>query len=90
MKTGELLMLSTEEYSDQCHSGPFEILKDFDISEVAKKVSEMQPLQHTWRNKNGPNDVIKYLIDQSFIKEVPCKSVHLGSYGDIVLSGDLE
>ena len=90
MKKGELLMLSTEEYSDQCHAGPFEVLKDFNISEVAEQVKNMEKLiPESWRDKNGPDDVIKFLQDNFFIKEVSCRETHLGSYGDIRLTGDL-
>jgi hypothetical protein len=89
VKKDELLMLSSEEYSDQCHAGPFKVLIDFNISEIAEIVKE-QLSKHKWKNKTGPDDVIDYLKDGGFIVEIPCKQIHLGSYGDIDLSGDLE
>ena len=89
MKKGELLMLSTEEYSDQCHAGPFMVLIDFNISDIAEIVKD-EPSINKYRIKAGPDDVIHYLKNKGFIVEVPCKSIHLGSYGDICLYGALE
>lgn len=89
MKKDELLMLSTEEYSDQEHAGPFKVLRDFDLHEVAATVEKL-PSTHGWRDKAGPEDVIDYLTREGFIAEVSCKKVHLGSYGDIHLTGDVE
>jgi len=89
VKKDELLMLSSAEYSDQCHSGPFKVLIDFNISEIAAIV-KAQPSTHAWRAKTGTDDVIDYQQKEGFIIEITCRSTHLGSYGDIYLSGDLE
>ena len=90
MKQGEMLMLSTEEYSDETHSGPYKVLRDFDIVAVAKLVAETPPEdQSRWRKKNGPDDVIDYLERNGFIEMLPCRRVHLGCYGSIELTGDL-
>ncbi len=83
LKTGELLMLSTEQYSDWNRAGPFKVLKDFDIHEVAEMVSKMPPLNPAWPIKNGPDDVVNYLVEHDFIELLPCYDFHLGSYGDI-------
>ena len=89
--TGELLMLSTEQYSDQTHAGPFKILKDFDIHDVAKIVGALPVVKYPdWRTKNGPDDVIDYLKANQFIEEVPCYKIHLGSYGDINVTPEKE
>lgn len=89
MKPGELLMLSTEEYSDQCHSGPYKVLQEFDIAVIAQVVSNLPPMM-PYRTKNGPDDVITYLESNKYIEMLPCRAVHLGSYGSIELSGDFE
>ena len=83
LKTGELLMLSTEQYADWNGEGPFKVLKDFDIHEIADLVRKMPPLDPTWDVFNGPNDVVNYLVEHAFIERLPCHEFHLGSYGCI-------
>lgn len=83
IKNGSLLILSTEEYSDQCHAGPFKALVDFDLVEVAEIVKQMPPPANSWKNKTGPDDVIDYLLDNAFIEAVECQTFHLGMYGNI-------
>lgn len=85
IKTDSLLMLSTEEYSDQCHSGPFKVLKDFDIHAIAQVVKDT-PIVHRWKEKNGPDDVIEYLKKEGFIELLECADIHLGCYGNIEVS----
>jgi hypothetical protein len=83
-RTGELLILEDGEYSDKSWSGPFRVLKDFDIIELAEQ------LKATW--KTGPNDYGSgpgpfdfrdWLHKEGFIADVECRSVHIGSYGTL-------
>lgn len=84
-------MLSTDEYSDLNYAGPFVVLKPFDIQQIGKQVSVLPVLSESiYRKKNGPDEVIQYLLDNSFITKVECRNFHLGSYGDINITGDFD
>ena len=82
IKKDSLLMLSTEEYSDQSHAGPYKVLKDFDIRAVARIVNGAPPMRE-WKDKNGPDDVIEYLEQEGFLEVLECRDIHLGCYGNI-------
>ena len=85
MKTGELIVLSTEQYSDYDFTGPYRVLKDFEWPDVvvAAKESFVPAGPKNWQQKAGPDDVTEYLEKDGFIEKVPCSKFHLGSYGDI-------
>lgn len=85
MKTGELLVLSTEQYSDYDFTGPYRVLKDFEWPDVVAEVNaSFVPAPKKYlKQKAGPDDVTAYLEKNGFIEKVPCSKFHLGSYGDI-------
>jgi hypothetical protein len=85
IQVNTLIMLSTEEYSDQAHAGPYKVLKEFDMIGVSEIVKQL-PTKIEWRSKAGPDDVITYLTEQGYIEEIQCEWIHLGSYGDINIS----
>ena len=83
-KAGELMLIEMGEYSDKSWRGPFRVLKDFDIVELAEH------LKATWkRGKNdytdspGPYEFAEWIAKEGYIEDVECRSVHIGSYGDI-------
>lgn len=84
MKQGQLLLLSTEQYSDYSYSGPYEVMNDFEFSDI---VAKLKVIFATKEVKAGPDDVRDYLLGNSYIREVECTEVHLGSYGAIDING---
>ncbi len=85
MKTGELLILSTDKYPDYTFSGPYRVLKDFTFAEIVAVVKSRPGTG--WKSKAVPDDVVEYLKNEGYIEVVPCTEVHLGSYGDIDVMG---
>jgi len=88
-KTEELIMLVTGEYDDTIYSGPVKVLKPFDIrEEINNHIMEFtkEAYKDTYRDEPSPESFIKYLIRFSFIEDIPCKHIHIGSYGDINLN----
>lgn len=88
MKQGDLVILSTEVYSDKASSGPYKVLKDFLFKDIVPLVTVQQ--NHPWREKPGPDDVIHWLRFNGYLEDVECTEVHLGSYGDIDVTGVTE
>lgn len=83
-KAGELLILEDGEYSDKSWAGPFRVLKDFDIVELAEQLkSTFKPAEHHYSEEPGPSDFREWLHTQGFIEDVECRSVHVGSYGTL-------
>lgn len=82
MKPDQLLILSTEEYSDYGFSGPYKVLKEFRFKDIVPLVY-LEPLGEAWKHKHGPDDVTSYLIKYGYIEKVECREVHLGCYGRI-------
>lgn len=76
----QLILLSTEKYSDYGYAGPFVCNADFDLSVIADEV------QNSNDGKSGPNSVTLHLLEKGLISKVGCREVHLGSYGNIELS----
>ncbi len=90
MKQGDLLNLSTEEYSDQTYSGPYLVLKAFlfkDIVPLVEAAFGPTTTTYKWQDKAGPEDVTTWLVAAGYIARLPAINVHLGSYGDIEITG---
>lgn len=84
-KVGEIVVLETGEYSDRGWHGPFRVLKDFDMREaVAQCVAEHKPA-HEWDKQPSPYDLAPWLQKSGFIEDIPCRTLHVGSYGEISL-----
>ena len=79
LSKNQLVILSTDEYSDYGYSGPFICHRDFDLSIIATQVANGRQLG------NGPNGLTLHLITNGFISKVDCREIHLGSYGNISL-----
>ena len=77
---GELVLLSSELYSDYGYSGPFRCARQFDLSEIADKLEANNEYRH------GPNSLVLHLLENGFIEKLHCREVHLGAYGNIELS----
>jgi hypothetical protein len=81
-KAGELLILEDGEYSDKSWSGPFRVLKDFDIVDLAEQLkATFKPEEHHYSSEPEPYNFRDWLHTQGFIEDVECRSVHIGSYG---------
>lgn len=89
MKKGDLIIFEQGEYYDYDCSAPFIALRDFNIKEVAN-IAKGMPSGNISKSKSCEDDVIEYLKTNKYIVEAPCKNIHLGRYGDIDISGDLE
>ncbi|MBI6707254.1 hypothetical protein YA0599_03370 [Pseudomonas syringae] len=77
---GELVLLSSELYSDYGYSGPFRCTREFDLSEIADEL-EADP-----EHRHGPNSLVLHLLETGFIEKLHCREVHLGTYGNLNLS----
>ena len=85
-KAGELLILETGEYSDKSWSGPFKVLKDFDIREAAAQYkSEFKPDENSYSDEPSPYEFRDWLSKTGLIEDVDCRSVHIGSYGSVCI-----
>jgi hypothetical protein len=91
VKTGELLILETGEYSDKQWHGPYRVLKDFTIGEARDAyVDQWKPEPDGWREQPDPDGFSGWLVAQQFIEHVDAKWVYIGSYGRLELDGDLD
>jgi hypothetical protein len=79
LSKNQLVILSSEEYSDYGYSGPFICRSNFDLSVVAEQVA------NGYETGNGPDGLMLYLITNGFISRVDCREIHTGSYGNINL-----
>lgn len=77
---GELVLLSSELYSDYGYSGPFRCAREFDLSEIADELDADTEYRH------GPNRLVLHLLEIGFIEKLHCREVHLGAYGNLELS----
>lgn len=74
---GQLVILSTERYSDYSYTGPFICNRDFDLSNIANEIKEQSS------GSAGPNRVTLHLLNNGFISKVDCREIHLGTEGNI-------
>lgn len=85
-KAGELPILEDGEYSDRSWAGPFRVLKDFDIGELADQLkATFKPAKNDYHKEPGPYDFRDWLSREGFIEDVECRSVHIGSYGTLAI-----
>lgn len=83
-KAGELLIIEMGEYSDKSWSGPYRVVKDFDIVELAEQLkATFKPAEHAYSDEPGPYDFRDWLSAEGFIQDVECRSVHIGAYGTL-------
>lgn len=90
-KVGELMTMSSGEYSDYCVQGLFKVIIDFDAQQ---KLAE-------WAEENGKElkgggvysgwssrgvDFLGWLNSNNYIAEIEYRELHLGGYGDTRLS----
>ena len=83
-KAGELLILEMGEYSDKSWSGPFRVLKDFDLRDMADEFkSSFKPEKDNYTDEPSPYDLRDWLHKSGLIEDVDCRSAYIGSYGTI-------
>jgi hypothetical protein len=89
MKKDDVIIFEQGDFYNYDFSEPFIALRDFNIKEVENIVKGM-PSVYIGKSKSCEDDVVEYLKTNKYIVEAPCKNIHLGRYGDIDISGDLE
>jgi len=98
-KAGELINLTTGEYSDYCLRGTVKVLKDFDSLEAVTNFVSLYPTLkpiHRYRSKEvveyrdtssylgiGHDDFIAWLNREGYIEDTPMQEWHVGSYSSI-------
>ena len=93
MKTGELVVFETEEYSDFSIAGIFVALRDFSLDEQLEKFMAEHPIEGKGPSQLEKFDHVKfmnYLVDFCFLREQDAIYAHLGSYGEKPDRGPLE
>jgi len=88
--TGELMMISTGEYSDYDIKGLFKILKDFDAQEqlaVWAKETGREVINYKVKNdySNQQIEYMGWLNKNEFIEDVDYRELHTDDYGDTIL-----
>lgn len=91
---GELVALSTGEYSDYCVNGLFVVLKNFDaqvlLDDWAKETGR-ELVNGTVRAdySNQQVDFIGWLNNGGYVKDVEYRELHTGNYGKTELSEEV-
>ena len=82
-----IVMIATGEYSDFCTT-PYRVLKPFTFREAevlfrghCKKSNKPERL--------GPGRFEGWLASNGYIEDYPCHEVHIGSYGELRVQGDV-
>ncbi|ENQ1627738.1 hypothetical protein ACEOHO_004104 [Vibrio vulnificus] len=94
---GELIALSTGEYSDYCVNGLVRALKDFDASvlleewaaENAVLLEDTNMVRYTrkvCREKENGMSFLGWLNKNGYTEDVKYRELHTGSYDDVELS----
>lgn len=92
-KAGELVTLWRYYHDDECSDGPFFVLKDFDMRQVAEQCkADYKPTAAL--PTAGPGDLQEWLLANGFIEVFgecpPVRHIHLGDYGKIEIESDDE
>lgn len=93
---GELVTLSNGEYSDYCVNGLVRVLKDFDASVLIKEWAKDNAVKINDRslgysreaytiNSNGMS-FLGWLNKEGYTEDVEYRELHMGCYGEVVLS----
>jgi len=90
-KAGELMTISTGEYSDYCVNGLFSVLKDFDaqvqLAAWAAETGREMTGDGVYSNyQNKQIDYMGWLNRNGFVEDVTFRELHIGDYGETELS----
>lgn len=83
-KVGELLVLTSGEYSDSRWHGPFRVAKDIDQHEAVDAFNEhwrtTAPSDREEWERPGTDEFMAWLATTGHIEDVPSREWFLGSY----------
>lgn len=81
-KAGELIALSSGEYSDYRFNGLYRILRDCDLGDLAQAYHDQAPMCKWDKDRKDTSDsgFGSYLIANGYAKELPYDEIHCGSY----------
>lgn len=91
-KKGELILLSSGEYSDYNIRGTFRCLQDISAERLCKIAKETQALKEGLDETRGygycdlEDKFIATLIRLQLIEDIDAHELHIGSYSDLKLS----
>jgi hypothetical protein len=74
---GEIILITSDESDQYQFYGLYRVLAEFDISAVAKRFTERDPLgrHYIW--------LIARLVEQGLVERVDFREVNLGRYGEM-------
>lgn len=81
-KAGELIGLSSGEYSDYRFNGLYRCLQDIDLGELAEQYYDQAPVCDWNEERKDVSDsgFGAYMIAQGLVEELPYDEIHCGSY----------
>ena len=88
IKAGEVICLASGVYEGYSKKGPFVAMSEFDLLAFidAARISEMEP----WQIDTLMYDLSGLLLDCGLITKMPCRSIHLGAFGELDVREELD
>lgn len=82
-----IVMIATGEYSDYCTT-PYKVLKPFTFREAHALYLSLVPFDrdHAYHDADS---FVGWLNEHGYIEDFPCHEMHLGSYGELSIEGDM-
>ena len=88
LRKGEVVSIASGIFDAYSREGPFVATQDFDLGAfVAKAVSAVT---EAWEITGVLWEVPRMLVEQGLLLELPCRRIHLGSLGDVVLTSEMK
>ena len=81
-KAGELIGLTSGEYSDYQFNGLYRVLKDCDVGDLAQAYHDQAPVCEWDADSKDTSDsgFGSYMIANGYADELPYDEIHCGSY----------
>lgn len=77
IRAGDLVVLSSGQYSDYGIYTMLKALKGFDPAEIARTINKDED---DW---DGEERLLAYLLELELVVEVPYRELHVGNYGQL-------
>jgi hypothetical protein len=82
LKKGDIICIASGVFEAYERQGPFLVERDFDIVAFVDDVKAQTSVEASWQVSDLMDEIPLKLIEKGLVTRVPCRTIHLGSFGE--------
>ncbi|WP_062389413.1 hypothetical protein [Pseudomonas abietaniphila] len=82
LKKGDIICIASGVFEAYERQGPFLVEREFDLIAFVDDVKAQTPVETSWQASDLMGEIPLKLIEKGLVSRVPCRTVHLGSFGE--------